>query len=222
MEMSIVVPARDEEQSIGRTLEGILSLGLKDSEIIVVDGASSDRTVELVRKFPVRVAHQSPARLGKGNGLRLGFQRAKGKKVIWIDADETYPVSAIPAVALSLEEFDVVVCSRRFSKENVPKFNRFGNWLFKVLIRGIYGFEGSDPCTGLYGVRREHLKRMRLTSERFAIEPEISIKAGRMRLLTRDIPIRYKPRIGQSKLNPVKVGFEDMWTIIKFIGWRPK
>lgn len=222
METSIIVPTRNEEQGLAATLDRIFGLELRDFEVLVTDGASTDNTVDVARRYHPRIVRQDPDNLGKGNGLKLAFLLARGNGVIWIDADETYPVDMIPLMIQKLTEYDVVICSRKWGKENVPKFNRFGNWLFKVLIQRLHGFRGNDPCTGLYGVRREHLLRMNLTSTHFAIEPEISIKAGHMKLRTLDIPIRYAPRIGDSKLNPIKVGFEDLWTIIKLIGWRPK
>jgi glycosyltransferase involved in cell wall biosynthesis len=222
METTIIIPTRNEVLSVGNTLRRLLALGLENCEIIVVDGASSDGTVEAAEKYPCRVVYQAASQLGKGMGLRMGFIHALGDKVIWTDADDTYPVEMIPRMVEELDNYDIVVCSRKYGKENMPKFNRFGNWLFKVLIQKLHGFKGNDPCTGLYGVRKEHLLSMRLTSTHFAIEPEISIKAGRMKLKTLDIPITYTPRAGDTKLNPIRVGFEDMWTIIKLIGWKPK
>lgn len=222
VEMSIIIPARNEEAGIESVLQSVLALGLTDFEVIVVDGASVDGTAKVAEKYPVRVLLQPERHLGKGCGLRLGFFCSEGRKVVWIDADDTYPTAVVPRMVRELDTYDVVVCSRKFGKEHMPKFNRLGNWLFKVLIKSIYGFKGNDPCTGLYGIRKEYLERMSLTSARFAIEPEISIKVGRMKLKTLDIPIKYSPRVGDTKLNPIKVGFEDMWTIVRLVGWRPK
>ena len=109
---------------------------------------------------------------------------------------------------------------KRNGRWNIPKFHRVGLWLFRVLICGIYGFKAFDPCTGLYGVKREHLINMKLRSRGFAIEPEVSIKCGRMGLRTLDMPIRYRRRLGNSKLNAMKTGFDDMFTIAKLLLWR--
>ena len=61
---------------------------------------------------------------------------------------------------------------------------------------------------------------MRLSSHRFAIELEVSMKGSRMKLKTLDIPIEYRNRVGDAKLNGVVVGFEDLWTILRLIFWR--
>ncbi|KKM84295.1 hypothetical protein LCGC14_1300580 [marine sediment metagenome] len=219
---SIIIPARNEEEGIAITLKEIRQFTNNSYEVLVVDGASTDNTTKVAESYDCLTAKQDRDELGKGIGLRMGFDFAHGDKIVWIDADDTYPVNMIPRIVKELDKYDVVVCSRKYGKEHMPKFNRFGNWLFKVLIQKLHGFKGNDPCTGLYGVKREHLLKMGLTSTHFAIEPEISIKAGHMKLKTLDIPITYKLRIGDTNLNPIKVGFEDLWTIIKLIGWRPK
>ena len=63
---------------------------------------------------------------------------------------------------------------------------------------------------------------MGLSSRGFAIEPEIAIKAGRMKLSTLEIPITYRPRVGETKLNAFKVGLEDMRTILGLLFWYRK
>jgi len=63
---------------------------------------------------------------------------------------------------------------------------------------------------------------MGLTAKRFAIEPEISIKSSRMKLKTLDLPLQYRPRVGETKLNAVRVGFEDLMMILGLVFWRGK
>ena len=129
----------------------------------------------------------------------------------------------IPDIAKALSDgVDLVYASRMQGRDKIPAFNRVGNALFRLLIRGIYGFEPYDPCTGLCGVKKRHLEAMELRSQRFAIEPEIAMKASRMKLKMLDMPIAYRPRIGQAKLNSIKVGFEDILMILRLLFWRPK
>ena len=90
------------------------------------------------------------------------------------------------------------------------------------MIKIIYGFKPYDPCSGLYGAKKKCLELMDVSSKRFAIEPEISIKGSRMKLKMLDIPIEYQMRIGVAKLHSLKVGFEDLWTILRFTFWCPK
>ena len=218
---TVIVPAFNEEEGLPVTLDKLQRVIDDSYEVIVVDDGSTDRTPEVARQFPCRfIRHQ--INQGKGQALRTGIEHARGDKVIWIDADDTYPVENIPSMAEALKEYDVVVGSRVQGYDNIPRFNRLGNWVFRTMIKVLYGFQAHDPCTGLYGARKPYLQRMGLTSKRFAIEPEISIKSSRMKLKTLDIPLQYRPRVGETKLNAIRVGFEDLGVILGLVFWRGK
>jgi len=217
---TVIVPAYNEEDGLRIVLEKIFQTVDDSYEVIVVDDGSDDRTSVVASKFPCTIIRHKSNK-GKGEALRSGIERAHGEKVIWIDADDTYPVELIPKMAESLMTYDLVACSRRFEERNIPRFNRIGNAVFRYMIRTMYGFEPHDPCSGLYGVKKRYLKAMKLSAKGFAIEPEISIKGSRMKLKMLGIPIVYRARVGDSKLNCVKVGFEDLWCILRLIPWRP-
>ena len=219
IDTTVIVPAYNEEAGLPITLSKLFQQ-LDDSyEVIVVDDGSTDRTPEVAEDYPCRYIRHDLNK-GKGEALRTGIRHARGDNVIWIDADDTYPVETIPEMVEALKEYEVVVGSRMSGNENIPALNRFGNWVFRTMIRTIYGFRAHDPCTGLYGAKRSRLEQMGLSAKRFAIEPEISIKSSRMGLRTMDIPLHYRPRIGETKLNAVRVGFEDLATILGLILWR--
>ncbi len=216
---TIIVPAYNEEAGLPIVLGKIFRL-LDDSyEVIVIDDGSTDRTSEVASQFPCRLIRHE-LNQGKGEALKTGVKSATGENIIWIDADDTYPVELIPKMTDALNDYDMVVCSRKYGRGNIPRFNRIGNWLFRTMIRNIYGFKPYDPCTGLYGAKKRCLKLMNLSSKRFAIEPEISIKGSRMKLKMLEIPIAYRARVGSAKLSAIKVGFEDLWTILKFTFWK--
>ena len=218
---TVIVAAYNEEQGLEVVLDKLFQVVDESYEVIVVDDGSIDRTAEVARRFACRLI-QHKANNGKGQALKTGIQHARGEVILWIDADDTYPVGPIPEMAAALRDsYDLVYASRRRSRTRIPAFNRIGNALFRWSIRGLYGFKPYDPCTGLCGARKEHLDRMRLRARRFAIEPEIAMKAGRMKLRMLDIPIEYRPRIGQAKLNGIKVGFEDTLAILGHLFWHP-
>jgi D,D-heptose 1,7-bisphosphate phosphatase len=219
---TIIIPAFNEEQGLPVVLEKIFSVIDGDYEVIVMDDGSTDHTPEVASRFPCRVVRHK-VNGGKGKVLRAGIALARGENIIWTDSDDTYPADKIPDIARALSDgLDLVYASRMAGRDRIPTFNRVGNALFRLLIRGMYGFEPYDPCTGLCGVKKHHLAAMELQSKRFAIEPEIAMKAGRMKLKMLDMPIEYRPRIGQAKLNSITVGFEDMLMILRLLFWRPK
>ncbi len=216
---TVIIPAKNEEAGLSIVLGKIVNIVDDTYEIIVVDDGSTDMTSDIASRFPCRLIKHKVNK-GKGAALLTGIINARGENIIWIDADDTYPVELIPQMAEYLLTYDMVVCSRKYGRHRIPKFNRIGNWLFRTMICGIYGFQAFDPCTGLYGTRKHHLLSMKLSAKRFAIEPEISIKGGRMKLKTLDIPIEYRNRIGTSNLNGIAVGFEDLFMILSLLFWK--
>ncbi len=216
---SIIVPVFNEEAGLPTVLDKLFKLRGNGYEVIVIDDGSTDKSWEVARQFPCRLIKHELNR-GKGEALKTGIKNARGSDVIWIDADDTYPVDTIPQIADALKNYDMVVCSRVYGKENIPRFNRLGNWIFRTMIKTIYGFKPRDPCTGLYGAKKFHLEMMELSSKRFAIEPEISIKGSRMKLKMLDIPVEYQPRIGNAKLTAIRAGLDNLKIILSLLLWQ--
>ena len=154
---TIIIPAYNEESGLPIVLEKIFKAVDGNYEVIVIDDGSTDRTSEAAQQFPCQVIRHK-ANKGKGEALKTGIAHAQGENIIWIDADDTYPVELIPQMGDALETYDMVVGSRRYGRENIPRFNRLGNFVFRTMIRKIYGFKPYDPCTGLYGAKKCHLK----------------------------------------------------------------
>ena len=174
---TIIILAKDEEEGLPIVLDKIFKVIDNTYEVIVVDDGSNDGTSEVASQFPCRVLRHEVNK-GKGEALKTGIRESKGENIIWIDADDTYQAEVIPQMAEALRTYGMVICSRKYGRQNIPKFNRIGNWLFRTLIRGIYGFRAFDPCTGLYGAKKRHLEAMGLSSHHFAIEPEVSMKGS--------------------------------------------
>jgi glycosyltransferase involved in cell wall biosynthesis len=217
---SIVVPAYNEEKGLPVVLNKIFHAVDGVCEVLVVDDGSSDGTSQVACGFRCGVIRHEENR-GKGEALKTGIGHCRGEYVIFMDADDTYPAEAIPRMMEALESCDAVYASRNEGRQNIPRFNRVGNAIFQRMIRYVYGFEASDYSTGLYGLRRRCLETMDISSRGFAIEPEIAIKASRMRLRVKEIPIEYRPRLGEAKLRGPKAGMEHLKTILGLLLWRP-
>lgn len=211
---TIIIPAYNEEQGLGVVLEKVLKVVDEKYEIIVVDDGSTDRSAEIARGFPCQLISHG-INQGKAAAMRTGIGAARGENLILIDADDTYPPEVIPDIAQSLSEYDMVITSRTEGRDNIPLFNRFGGRVLCCLLRLLYGFMPHDPLTGLYGIRKSVLLNMNLDSNGFGVETELAIKAGRMGLKTREVPIRYRPRLGESKLHGVRDGVRVLQIILK-------
>jgi len=217
---SIIIPAYNEESGLPIVLEKIFRSVNGCHEVIVVDDGSQDSTATIAATFPCRVIRHRE-NCGKGAALKTGISHATGENVIFIDADDTYPADAILALTEALDTCDVVYGVRAIGRKNIPLLNRFGNLVFQTMIRIFYGFTASDYSTGLYGLKKRYFHRMRIASKGFSIEPEIAIKASRMNLSIKEIPIHYSPRVGRAKLGSFSGGYQHLKTITRHLFWSP-
>lgn len=213
---SIIIPAFNEEAGLGAVLEKLYRVIDDCYEVVVVDDGSSDATSQVAREYPcVVISHKR--NLGKGAALQTGIDAAHAERVIFIDADDSYPVEAIPSLAERLNGSDLVIGERDSGRDNIPFLNRLGNRLIAALLRVLYGFKGRDPLTGFYGLSKEHFRNMQIRSSGFAIEAEIALKAARMGLSVQSLPITYRERVGASKLRAVHDGYRICQTILAML-----
>jgi hypothetical protein len=140
---------------------------------------------------------------------------AGSDRIVAMDADSTYPASAIGRVAELLDGNDYVSAARRTGRAHIPLVNRIGNAVIAGAIRLVSGSRLEDPLTGMYGLRRAALERLDLRSDGFGLETEIAIKAARAGLRTAQIRIAYGQRAGTSKLNPIRDGLAIGRTILQ-------
>jgi glycosyltransferase involved in cell wall biosynthesis len=217
---TIVIPAYNEEEGLPVVLESLFRSVDGQCEVLVIDDGSVDATSRVASQFRCGVIRHGRNR-GKGEAMKTGIRHALGESVIFIDADGTYPTDAIPRMTEALKSCDAVYCSRASGRDNIPRFNRLGNALFQGIMRYVYHFEPGDYATGLYGMKTRYLQKMRVSSDGFAVEPEIAIKACRMKLKIHEIPVHYRERIGQPKLSGFNAGIDHLWTMTKLLFWRP-
>jgi hypothetical protein len=135
--------------------------------------------------------------------------------VIFLDADNTYPVEAIPSLAKLLDKNDLVRGVRSLDRTNIPWINRLGNFLFDSTIHLAKMVEGGDMLSGMYGGRRDKLLELNLESEGFDIEAEICVKAKAQGLHCAELPITYSQRVGEKKLDAFHDGFRILYRIMQ-------
>jgi len=221
MRATVILPAYNEASALPTVLADLVAVLDHRYEIIVVDDGSTDETVAAARAFPCRVVRHRTNH-GKGAAVRTGIRYARSELIIVMDADATYPADAIPRMVDMLAECDLVRCSRPRDTQSMPIINRIGNRLFDVLLGFSHGLDGSDHLSGLYGLRREALLRMRLESEGFDLEAEIGIKARIRGLRVESFTIPYNPRLGEKKLRPWRDGLLILRRIVAlFLLYNP-
>lgn len=216
VKISVVIPVYNEVNTIGEVINRVLNCGF-ESEVIVVDDASSDGTREFLRNFHhpnVKVFYHSKNR-GKGAALRLGFAAATNQYVFIQDADLEYDPNDYHAMIKPLLDgrADMVYGSRFLGgPHRVLLFWHFvGNRLITLLSNIISDLNLSDMETGMKAFVREKLLRIRLSANRFTFEPEITSKAARARWRIYEVPISYS---GRTYEEGKKIGWRDAFTAI--------
>lgn len=201
----LVVAALNEEHGIGPTLIEFLH-NVPTSNVIVVDGHSVDRTVEIAKNLGANITIQDG--VGKGNAIAKALEHIDldVKYVALTDADYTYPAKYVPEMIKILEKKSHVgmVCGNRFSRYKEPKAVRslfyFGNKLLAFAHNLFNGVSLHDPLTGLRVIRAEILRDWVVKSQGFDIEIELNRYVERKGYTTIEVPIKCRPRIGQKKL----------------------
>jgi len=222
MKVSFVVPTLNEEKNITKILDDLIEESKKkklDCEIIVVDGHSIDRTVDLAKKYNVKIIYDD---FGKGSALRKGMKSAKGNIIITIDADCSHRTSEIGLLIEGIESGYDICAGSRFIQgggtEDMQFYRRFGNKFFVFLVNLFFKTNYSDLCYGYRSFRKDCIKKLGLHSNGFGIETEIAIKAAKKKLKVLEIPSFEKiRRDGEGKLRTFKDGFDILSIILREI-----
>jgi len=201
----LIVAALNEEHGIGLTLTEFLD-SFEFSNVLVVDGHSRDRTVEIAKNLGAEIAFQDG--FGKGNAIAKAIQHIdlNVKYVVLTDADFTYPAEYVPEMIEILEANPQVgmVCGNRFSGDVEPTAVRssfyFGNKLLALAHSMFNGVSLRDPLTGLRVIRTEILRDWAVKSQGFDIEVELNRHVERKGYTILEMPIKYRKRIGEKKL----------------------
>jgi dolichol-phosphate hexosyltransferase len=182
-------------------------------EVVVVDNNSRDRTAEVARSLGAVVVHET--RQGYGAAYKAGLRQATGDYIITMDGDGTYPGKFIPVVldVIFDEDLDFVTCDRTGHKTAGAgtRTRVFGNWLLGVFQSALFFRRVHDSQSGMWMFRRTILPLLNLTSDGMAFSEEIKIEAFTHPDLTCcELPIYYRPRLGESKLNVWKDGVRNL------------
>ncbi len=209
-----MLPTLNEEKAIGQVIQEIKNCGYRN--ILVVDGYSKDRTVEIAKSLGVKVIYQVGH--GKASAIKTGLEEIKTPYVAIMDGDGTYdPCDIEKLLKVAIEHGYDEVIGYREKRGNIPLLHRIGNRIISTVLTLLMGQRIKDPCSGMYLLKTNTAKNLELTATDFDIEVEITIQIISLGK-TGEVPINYKKRIGERKLKTWSAGFRILLTTLK-ITW---
>jgi len=213
MEIWIVMPAYNEERSIGRVLDALKREGWRN--IIVADDGSRDRTVKIARsKGALVVSHRQ--NMGLGAALRTGLNKARelgADCAVTFDADGQHDPKAVRALARAMDDVDLVIGVRRHL--GIPFHKRVGNYILNLIT---YLFSGvlTDSQSGSRAFGKQALKLIRIRSNRYEVSSEIIIQARQKGLRLREAPIKcFYTKYSKARGTTIISGFKIFWALFK-------
>jgi dolichol-phosphate hexosyltransferase len=229
-EVVVLLPALNEAAAIAHVIARIPTAGLRsqgyDVAVWVVDGQSTDRTMEIAREMGAKTFVQSGT--GKGNAVREALthlltrppagETGESRLFVMLDADGTYPAEAIPRFVEALESGEEVVLGSRLrgsiAEGAISGLNLLGNRLLSFLASLLFRVPVTDVCTGMWGFRADALRRFGLVAEGFDLEADMFASTCERRARFRELPIPYDRRIGEPKLVPLRTGIAIAWRLL--------
>ena len=211
-EVSVVIPAFNEETSIFELVRGFAEIRNDLSiDVLVIDGHSTDRTIEMAEKAGARVMVQTS--LGKGMAMIEAVERTVQAGVcLFIDGDGTYLPSEFERIARPVlsGDADMVVGSRingQMEKGAISPLNRIGNALCNMVVKIFFGKPITDVLSGYRAINTQAFRELELKGQHFEIEAEMTAKGLSKGLRIAEVPITYRRRRGEStKLRPFRDG----------------
>jgi glycosyltransferase involved in cell wall biosynthesis len=214
--LSIVIPALNEAPNLPAVMESIpfaeLTTAGWDTEVVIVDNASTDGTGDIARDLGARVVYQ-PER-GYGNAYQAGFDAAAGEVIATGDADRTYPFDALPELLGILVEQDAeFMTTNRLQRENrnaMKRSHAVANHALSAVSRTLFRNGLSDSQSGMWIFQSHVWKGLDVRSPGMAFSQEIKNAASRAGYRVLEVPIEYRPRGGEVKLNALSDGVNNL------------
>jgi glycosyltransferase involved in cell wall biosynthesis len=224
VDLTVVIPTKNEALNIAWVLER-----LPDSvdEVIVVDGTSTDDTIEVARRVRPDVRVVLEPRPGKGAAVRAGFAAARGRYVVMLDADGSMDPADIERYVWLLRRGCDFVKGSRFrdggGTADMSLVRKGGNAALNRMVNMLYRTEFTDLCYGFMAFRRDVLGLLKLGSDGFEIETEIVVRAIKAGLRIGEVPSFESERLhGDSNLNAWRDGRRVLRTLVSERWMLPK
>jgi glycosyltransferase involved in cell wall biosynthesis len=214
--VSVVVPTLNEAKNLPHVFKLLAEQDIH--EVLVVDGYSTDDTIQVAQALrpDVRIVHQT--RRGKGNALKHGFDAATGDIIVMLDADGSADPGEIPAYVEALINGADFAKGTRFARgggsTDITPLRRVGNWGLNTLTNVLYRSKFTDLCYGYNAFWKHCIPVMDVDCDGFEVETLINVRVHKAGLKIAEVGSFEADRIhGESNLNT----FRDGWRVLKTI-----
>jgi glycosyltransferase involved in cell wall biosynthesis len=223
MKLSVIMPVYNEAATVEEIVRRVLAEP-HEKELVIVDDGSSDGTAEILQRLAaaeprIRLFRQDPNQ-GKGAAVRRGLENATGDLLLIQDADLEYDPVDYAALLKPIEEghADVVYGSRFLGMHRAFLYwHAVGNRFLTSVTNLLYNGSLTDMETCYKAIRADFIQGMRLRSNTFDIEPEITAKLLKRRARLYEVPISYYGRdFTQGKKIHWYDGLRALWTLVKY------
>lgn len=228
---SVVIPAYNEASRLGDTLEKVtryIAQQACDAEIIVVNDGSSDGTADLVRTFAQKNPRlrlvENPGNRGKGYSVRNGILNARGRIILFTDADLSSPIEEAPKLLKALADgADIAIGSRWLRSELQTQrqqwYRQLFGRIFNLLLRITLGLRFRDTQCGFKAFRRHAAQKLFPLQkiERWGFDPEILFLARKFGFRVEEVPVAWG-HSGQTRIHPLVDGTRMFFEMLR-IRW---
>jgi glycosyltransferase involved in cell wall biosynthesis len=200
-DVTIVLPVLNEEAALSKVLSELIAEGY--NKILVVDGYSSDLSLEVAQEFGVQSIQQNGR--GKTGALRTALEHVNTPYILLMDADYTYDPKDIKKFLVHAKHYDEIIGARRKNNGSISPSHRFGNRFITGVFNFLFSTRLSDVLSGMYLLKTETARELDLFTTGFSVEVEIAAQVVGRGSIT-EVPVAYRKRIGKQKLSTWKDG----------------
>lgn len=204
-DLTVIVPAYNEEKRIKKTLEIILNYLQKNTygyEIIIIEDASTDKTFKIISDFKNKHKEKyisiikNKINLGKGYSIKQAIFKAKKQYVLFTDADNSTPISELPKFIKLVEKYDVLIASRNLNKSKItkqPLYRRLPGKIFPILVRLLLIKNIKDTQCGFKMFKTDQAKKIfkKQTIKHWAFDAETLFISKKLGYSIKEIPVRW-------------------------------